>query len=102
MPPPDSPLESKRVWGRTGSRVHSHTTQRLSTCGEAETVFLRPLQGTCHQTNCSVGVPKGSIVGFKDVSAKDMNALMQADAGCHIPVTLATWTLEASSSTLKF
>eukprot|EP00913_Durusdinium_trenchii_P033241 g31118.t1 len=35
-------------------------------------------QGTCHQTKCTVGVPKGSIVGFKDVSSKDMNALMQA------------------------
>ena len=35
-------------------------------------------QGKCHETNCTVGVPKGSIVGFKDVSPKDMDALMEA------------------------
>ena len=28
-------------------------------------------QGKCHETNCTVGVPKGSIVGFKDVSSQD-------------------------------
>ena len=35
-------------------------------------------QGTCHETKCTTGVPKGSITGFKDVDSQDMNALMQA------------------------
>lgn len=51
--------------------------EKHNVCTEQSYPYLAA-QGTCHQTNCSVGVPKGSIVGFKDVSAKDMNALMQA------------------------
>ncbi|CAE7348087.1 unnamed protein product [Symbiodinium natans] len=35
-------------------------------------------QGTCKETNCTVAVPKGSIVGFKDVTPEDTNALMEA------------------------
>jgi len=35
-------------------------------------------QGTCKETNCTVAVPKGSIVGFKDVNSQDTNALMEA------------------------
>ena len=35
-------------------------------------------QGTCKETNCTVAVPKGSIVGFKDVTPEDTDALMEA------------------------
>ena len=35
-------------------------------------------QGTCMETNGTVAVPKGSIVGFKDVTPQDTNALMEA------------------------
>ncbi|CAK9099301.1 Senescence-specific cysteine protease SAG39 (Cysteine proteinase SAG39) (Protein SENESCENCE-ASSOCIATED GENE 39), partial [Durusdinium trenchii] len=51
--------------------------EKHNVCTEDSYPYLAK-QGTCHQTKCTVGVPKGSIVGFKDVSSKDMNALMQA------------------------
>ena len=35
-------------------------------------------QGTCMETNCTVAVPKGSIVGFKDVTPQDTDALLEA------------------------
>jgi C1A family cysteine protease len=32
----------------------------------------------CHASKCKVGIPSGSVTGFKDVPADDMNALMEA------------------------
>jgi len=34
--------------------------------------------GACRASNCSVGIPSGSVTGYKDVPADDMNALMEA------------------------
>lgn len=34
--------------------------------------------GTCQASTCTVGIPKGSVVGYKDVSADDEQALMEA------------------------
>jgi len=51
--------------------------EKHDVCSEDSYPYLA-VQGTCHQTNCSKVVPKGSITGFKDVSAQDMDALMQA------------------------
>merc|ERR1719359_756894 len=34
--------------------------------------------GQCHASGCTVGVPKGSVTGYKDVSHDDENALMEA------------------------
>lgn len=51
--------------------------EKHDVCSEDSYPYLAA-QGTCHQTNCTKVVPQGSITGFKDVSAKDMDALMQA------------------------
>merc|ERR1719169_386920 len=34
--------------------------------------------GQCHASGCTIGVPKGSVTGYKDVSHDDENALMEA------------------------
>jgi C1A family cysteine protease len=34
--------------------------------------------GKCHAKKCTVGVPKGSVTGYKDVAHGDMNAMMEA------------------------
>merc|ERR1719450_1372347 len=34
--------------------------------------------GQCSTSSCRVGVPKGSVSGYKDVTTDDMNALMEA------------------------
>lgn len=44
-------------------------------------------QGTCQESSCKVVVPQGSITGFHDVSAKDLDALMEAVA--QQPVSVA-------------
>mmetsp|Transcript_35521 Transcript_35521/g.43889 ORF Transcript_35521/g.43889 Transcript_35521/m.43889 type:complete len:338 (-) Transcript_35521:70-1083(-) len=51
--------------------------EKHNVCSESSYPYLAA-QGTCQESSCSVAVPKGSITGFKDVSAKDMDALMQA------------------------
>eukprot|EP00930_Biecheleria_cincta_P051044 TRINITY_DN361_c0_g1_i2.p1 TRINITY_DN361_c0_g1~~TRINITY_DN361_c0_g1_i2.p1 ORF type:complete len:347 (+),score=84.70 TRINITY_DN361_c0_g1_i2:79-1119(+) len=53
-------------------------------------------QGTCQASNCTVGIPKGSIKGFKDVPAKDTQALMEAVA--QQPVSVA---IEADESAFQ-
>jgi len=35
-------------------------------------------QGTCHEKSCSVAIPRGGVVGFKDVARDDGKALMEA------------------------
>mmetsp|Transcript_58734 Transcript_58734/g.182457 ORF Transcript_58734/g.182457 Transcript_58734/m.182457 type:complete len:384 (+) Transcript_58734:138-1289(+) len=44
-------------------------------------------QGSCRESNCTVGIPRGGVVGFKDVPAKDMDALTEAVA--QQPVSVA-------------
>jgi len=43
--------------------------------------------GTCHASNCTVGIPKGAVFGFKDIVASDTQALM--DAVAQQPVSVA-------------
>mmetsp|Transcript_32890 Transcript_32890/g.92428 ORF Transcript_32890/g.92428 Transcript_32890/m.92428 type:complete len:344 (+) Transcript_32890:96-1127(+) len=43
--------------------------------------------GICQATNCDVGLPKGSVVGFKDVKTLDTASLMSAVA--QQPVSIA-------------
>merc|ERR1711904_712652 len=35
-------------------------------------------RGTCEASSCTVGIPKGSVTGYKDVAKDDMQALMEA------------------------
>ena len=51
--------------------------EKYDVCTEASYPY-KAKQGQCHETNCTVAVPKGSIVGFKDVTPQDTNALMEA------------------------
>ena len=60
--------------------------EKHNVCTEQSYPYLAK-QGTCMESNCSVAVPKGSIVGFKDVSAQDTEALMEAVA--QQPVSVA-------------
>jgi len=43
--------------------------------------------GVCHAAGCTVGIPKGGVVGFKDVAQDDEEALM--DAVAQQPVSVA-------------
>lgn len=53
--------------------------------------------GTCTQTQCTIGIPKGGVTGFHDVDPKDTNALMEAVA--QQPVSVA---IEADQSVFQF
>merc|ERR1719267_465380 len=52
--------------------------------------------GQCHNSGCTIGVPKGSVTGYKDVSLDDENALMEAVAKG--PVSIA---IEADKSVFQ-
>merc|ERR1711959_259407 len=43
--------------------------------------------GTCQQSSCTVGIPQGGVIGFKDVATDSMQALMSAVA--QQPVSIA-------------
>lgn len=43
--------------------------------------------GTCVESSCTVGLPEGGVVGFKDVKARSVEALMEAVA--QQPVSIA-------------
>merc|ERR1712232_107622 len=43
--------------------------------------------GSCKASTCTVGLPKGSVTGYKDVAKNDMNAMMEAVA--QQPVSIA-------------
>jgi len=44
--------------------------------------------GTCSASNCAAGIPKGKITGFKDVTPRDLNALMEAVAKQPVSVAI--------------
>merc|ERR1719174_2723905 len=44
--------------------------------------------GQCHTSGCTVGIPKGGVKGFKDVSQDDMDALMEAVAKGPVSVAI--------------
>jgi cathepsin L len=57
-----------------------------SLCTESSYPYLGR-GGTCKATSCTVGIPKGDVSGYKDVSPKSTEALMEAVA--KQPVSIA-------------
>jgi len=43
--------------------------------------------GSCHESGCTVGIPRGGVTGYHDVTVNDENALMEAVA--QQPVSIA-------------
>jgi len=69
--------------------------EKQALCTE-DSYAYKAQQGTCQESSCTVGIPKGSIKGFKDVPAKDTQALMEAVA--KQPVSVA---IEADESAFQ-
>eukprot|EP00931_Biecheleriopsis_adriatica_P046247 TRINITY_DN2653_c0_g1_i5.p1 TRINITY_DN2653_c0_g1~~TRINITY_DN2653_c0_g1_i5.p1 ORF type:complete len:229 (-),score=63.87 TRINITY_DN2653_c0_g1_i5:373-1059(-) len=61
--------------------------EKNAVCTEESYNYTARQGTTCHETSCTVGIPKGSVTGFKDVPIKDTNALMEAVA--QQPVSVA-------------
>lgn len=59
---------------------------QISMCTEKSYPY-KAKEGACLVSRCSVGIPKGSVVGFKDVSPYNAEALM--DAVAQQPVSIA-------------
>jgi len=53
--------------------------------------------GTCQESKCTAGIPKGGVAGFKDLSPKDTDALKEAVA--QQPVSVA---IEADQTAFQF
>ena len=53
--------------------------------------------GTCAESSCTVGIPKGGVAGYTDVSKDNEQALMSAVA--QQPVSIA---IEADQSSFQF
>merc|ERR1719296_502483 len=51
--------------------------EKNAICTEASYPY-KGRDGTCASSSCTVGIPKGDVKGFKDVSASDEQALMEA------------------------
>jgi hypothetical protein len=49
-------------------------------CAEDGYPYLKKAGNTCSEESCTVAIPRGSVVGFKDVPAGDTKALMEAVA----------------------
>ncbi|CAE8604619.1 unnamed protein product [Polarella glacialis] len=60
--------------------------EKNQVCTE-ESYSYKAAAGTCSQSSCIVGIPKGSVKGFKDVPVQDTKALMEAVA--QQPVSVA-------------
>jgi len=56
----------------------------------------RAAAGTCEESSCTVGIPKGSVTGFKDVASDSEQAMMSALA--QQPVSIA---IEADKSVFQ-
>ena len=61
-----------------------------------ETYKYTATNGQCHNSGCTIGVPKGGVTGYKDVAHDDENALMEAVAKG--PVSIA---IEADKSVFQ-
>merc|ERR1712039_838387 len=64
-------------------------------CTEASYAY-KAKSGTCEASSCTVGLPKGKVTGFKDVTADDEKALMSAVS--QQPVSIA---IEADKSVFQ-
>jgi len=54
-------------------------------------------QGTCQESSCTSGIPKGDVVGFKDVEAKDTDALLEAVSQQPVSVAIEAIVLSVTS-----
>merc|ERR1712100_486515 len=54
-------------------------------------------RGTCEASSCTIGIPKGSVTGYKDVAKDDMQALMEA-----VTQQLVSIAIEADKSAFQF
>jgi len=52
-----------------------------------------PAGETCKASTCGVGIPKGGVVGFKDVAKSDMQAMMEAVMQQPVSVAIAASSL---------
>lgn len=70
--------------------------EKYAVCTE-ESYPYKAKDGFCAESNCTVAIPKGSVVGWKDVPQQDMQALMEAVA--QQPVSVA---IEADQTAFQF
>jgi C1A family cysteine protease len=52
--------------------------EKHQVCTEQSYPYAMKQHDTCGDSNCTVGIPSGSVVGFKDVQERDVEALMEA------------------------
>mmetsp|Transcript_10710 Transcript_10710/g.33965 ORF Transcript_10710/g.33965 Transcript_10710/m.33965 type:complete len:384 (+) Transcript_10710:93-1244(+) len=52
--------------------------EKHAVCAEASYPYLAKDGAACRESNCTVGIPKGGVVGFKDVLSQDEQALLEA------------------------
>jgi len=67
----------------------------VAVCTEASYAYTGK-DGTCHASSCTAGIPKGGVVGFKDVTPSNEQAMMEAVA--QQPVSVA---IEADKSVFQ-
>jgi len=73
--------------------------EQAAVCTE-DSYAYKAVQGkTCLAANCTVGIPKGGVVGYKDVAPDDQNALM--DAVSKGPVSVAIEADQMAFQTYK-
>jgi len=61
--------------------------EQAGICTE-ESYPYKALTSTCKATNCTVGIAKGDVVGYKDVTVGDKEALMEAVAKGPVSVAI--------------
>eukprot|EP00441_Pelagodinium_beii_P036624 CAMPEP_0197648722 /NCGR_PEP_ID=MMETSP1338-20131121/27927_1 /TAXON_ID=43686 ORGANISM="Pelagodinium beii, Strain RCC1491" /NCGR_SAMPLE_ID=MMETSP1338 /ASSEMBLY_ACC=CAM_ASM_000754 /LENGTH=341 /DNA_ID=CAMNT_0043222771 /DNA_START=12 /DNA_END=1037 /DNA_ORIENTATION=+ len=72
--------------------------EQAAVCTE-ESYPYKALVSTCKAVNCTVGLPKGAVVGYKDVAPQDQQALM--DAVAKGPVSVAIEADQMAFQTYK-
>jgi len=72
--------------------------EQAPVCTE-ESYPYKALASNCTATKCTVGIPKGGVVGYKDVAPSDMKALM--DAVAKGPVSVAIEADQMAFQTYK-
>jgi len=64
--------------------------QGTSICTEDSYPYKAAASSACMASNCDVGLPKGGVVGFKDVKTLDIAALMRS-AKTKVRATVPAW-----------
>jgi len=65
---------------RGGSFEYAFAYAEQNAICTEESYGFKGIEGTCEASKCAIGIPKGSVTGFKDVATEDANALMEAVA----------------------